>query len=54
VTDRSNSRSGSRVTLMRTRDAAFCLFLVPIVLAQVLFGTKYGLAAALASQVKVH
>jgi hypothetical protein len=34
--------------------AAFCLFLVPIVLAQVLFGTKSGLAAALASQVAVH
>lgn len=33
---------------------AFCLFLVPIVLAQVLFGTKSGLAAALASQVAVH
>jgi hypothetical protein len=34
--------------------AAFCLFLVPIVLAQVLFGTKSGLAAALASQIAVH
>jgi Domain of unknown function (DUF4118) len=34
--------------------ASFCLFLVPIVLAQVLFGTKSGLAAALASQVAVH
>jgi hypothetical protein len=34
--------------------AAFCLFLVPIVLAQVLFGTKSGLAAALAAQVAVH
>jgi Domain of unknown function (DUF4118) len=33
---------------------AFCLFLVPIVLAQVLFGTKSGLAAALASQIAVH
>ena len=33
---------------------AFCLFLVSIVLAQVLFGTKSGLAAALASQVAVH
>jgi hypothetical protein len=33
---------------------AFCLFLVPIVLAQVLFGTKSGLAAALASQVAIH
>jgi K+-sensing histidine kinase KdpD len=33
---------------------AFCLFLVPIVLAQVLFGTKSGLAAALAAQVAVH
>jgi K+-sensing histidine kinase KdpD len=33
---------------------AFCLFLAPIVLAQVLFGTKSGLAAALASQVAVH
>jgi K+-sensing histidine kinase KdpD len=32
----------------------FCLFLVPIVLAQVLFGTKSGLAAALASQVAIH
>ena len=34
--------------------AAFGLFLVPIVLAQVLFGTKSGLAAALASQVAIH
>jgi hypothetical protein len=34
--------------------AAFSLFLVPIVLAQVLFGTKSGLAAALASQLAVH
>jgi hypothetical protein len=33
---------------------AFCLFLVPIVVAQVLFGTKSGLAAALASQIAVH
>jgi hypothetical protein len=33
---------------------AYCLFLVPIVLAQVLFGTKSGLAAALASQIAVH
>jgi hypothetical protein len=33
---------------------AFCLFLAPIVLAQVLFGTKSGLAAALASQVAIH
>ena len=33
---------------------AFSLFLVPIVLAQVLFGTKSGLAAALASQIAVH
>ena len=33
---------------------AFSLFLVPIVLAQVLFGTKSGLAAALASQVAIH
>ncbi len=33
---------------------AFCLFLVAIVLAQVLFGTKSGLAAALASQIAVH
>ena len=32
----------------------FCLFLIPIVLAQVLFGTKSGLAAALASQVAIH
>jgi Domain of unknown function (DUF4118) len=32
----------------------YCLFLVPIVLAQVLFGTKSGLAAALASQIAVH
>ena len=30
---------------------AFGLFLLPIVLAQVLFGTKSGLAAALSSQV---
>jgi hypothetical protein len=34
--------------------AAFSLFLAPIVLAQVLFGTKSGLAAALASQLAVH
>lgn len=34
--------------------AAFSLFLVPIVFAQVLFGTKSGLAAALASQLAVH
>jgi hypothetical protein len=34
--------------------AAFSLFLVPIVLAQVLFGTKSGLAAAVASQLAVH
>jgi Domain of unknown function (DUF4118) len=33
---------------------AFCLFLVPVVLAQVLFGTKSGLAAALASQIAIH
>jgi hypothetical protein len=33
---------------------AFCLFLAPIVLAQVLFGTKSGLAAALASQIAIH
>ena len=33
---------------------AFGLFLVPIVLAQVLFGTKSGLAAALSSQIAVH
>jgi hypothetical protein len=33
---------------------AFCLFLMPIVLAQVLFGTKSGLAAALASQIAIH
>jgi hypothetical protein len=33
---------------------AFCLFLLPIVLAQVLFGTKSGLAAALASQLAIH
>jgi Domain of unknown function (DUF4118) len=33
---------------------AFCLFLSAIVLAQVLFGTKSGLAAALASQIAVH
>jgi len=34
--------------------AAFGLFLLPIVLAQVLFGTKCGFAAALASQVAMH
>jgi K+-sensing histidine kinase KdpD len=33
---------------------AYCLFLAPIVLAQVLFGTKSGLAAALASQIAIH
>jgi K+-sensing histidine kinase KdpD len=33
---------------------AFGLFLLPIVVAQILFGTKCGFTAALASQVAVH